>query len=205
MFVLISDLAAGKLISIGPAIVPAVVAIYAVTFLCTDAVCELYGKEEAKRVVMGGFLANILALPLIYLVVAWPAAPFQAEFAKKFNAVFGFVPRVILASMIAYLASQFHDVHVFAWYKRKMGGRHLWLRNNASTIVSQLIDSSLFISLAFYGMFPVSVIISMIGFQWLIKVLIALADTPFLYLMVATSRWLTPKPTEGYILGISRK
>jgi hypothetical protein len=193
MLVLISNLAAGKLISIGPAVVPSVVAIYAVTFLCTDAVCELYGKEEAKRVVLGGFLANIMALPLIYLVVAWPAVPFQMEFAEKFDAVFGFVPRIIIASMIAYLCSQTHDVYIYAWYKEKMKGRFMWFRNNASTILSQLIDSSLFITLAFYGVLPTPVVLSMIAFQWLIKVGIALTDTPFLYLIVKASRWITPK------------
>jgi len=183
MLVLVSNLMAGKLITIGPAVVPAVVAIYAVTFLCTDAVCELYGKEEAKRVVVGGFVANILALPLIYLVVSWPPTPFQAEFAQQFNAVFGFAPRVILASMAAYLISQTHDVYVYAWYKEKTKGRYLWFRNNASTLVSQLIDSSLFIFLAFYGVLPTPIVLEMVVFQWLIKAGIALGDTPFLYLV----------------------
>lgn len=194
MLVLISNLMAGKLISIGPAIVPAVVAIYAVTFLCTDATCELYGKEQARRVVLGGFLANVLALPLIYLVVAWPPVSFQADFAQQFNAVFGFAPRVIMASMAAYLISQTHDIYIYAWYKEETKGKYMWFRNNASTAVSQLIDSSIFILLAFYGVFPTPIVLSMIIFQWLIKIGIALGDTPFLYLIVNISRQVTPKP-----------
>jgi len=196
MLVLTSNLMAGKLISIGPAIVPAVVAIYAVTFLCTDAVCELYGREEAKRVVFGAFLANILAIPLIYLVVAWPSVPFQIEFVEQFNTVFGFAPRVIVASMAAYLISQTHDVYVYSWCKQKTKGRFMWLRNNTSTVVSQLMDSIIFIFLAFYGVFPLPIVLSMIGFQWIIKVGIALADTPFLYLAVNTAKWVTPRSSE---------
>lgn len=194
MLVLVSNLMAGKLISIGPAIVPSVVAIYAVTFLCTDAVCELYGKKEAKRVVLGGFLANILALPLIYLVVAWPAVPFQAEFAQQFNTVFGFAPRIIIASMTAYLISQTHDIYIYAWYKEKTRGKYLWFRNNASTIVSQLMDSSVFIFLAFYGIFPLNMVLNMFLFQWLVKVGIALCDTPFLYLAIRTAKLVVPQP-----------
>jgi len=203
MLVLVSNLMAGKLISIGPAIVPGVVAIYAVTFLCTDAVCELYGKEEAKRVVLGGFLANILAIPLIYLVVAWPAVSFQADFAQQFNTVFGFAPRVIIASMTAYLISQTHDVYVYAWYKERTKGRFMWFRNNASTIISQLIDSSIFIFLAFYGIFPLPVVLSMIISQWIIKVGIALCDTPFLYITVNTAKWIVPQISTSR-LGVTR-
>jgi uncharacterized integral membrane protein (TIGR00697 family) len=196
MLVLISNLMAGKLICIGPAIVPAVVAIYAVTFLCTDAVCEMYGREEGKKVVFGGFLANILALPLIYLVVAWPSAPIQVEAAAQFDAVFGLAPRIILASMTAYLISQTHDVYVYSWYKQRTKGRFMWFRNNMSTIVSQLIDSNIFIFLAFYGVLPLPIVLEMIVFQWIIKVGIALADTPFLYLTVSTVKRISPIQTE---------
>ena len=190
MFVLISNVAAGKLIEIGPVIVPAVVVIYAVTFTCTDAICELYGKAEAQRLVMAGFVANILAIPLIYLVLIWPAAPINQAFAEKFNEVFSLAPRVIVASMVAYLASQTHDVWIYSWYKVKTRGRFMWFRNNASTIVSQLIDSSIFITLAFLGMYPLETIFALITYQWFIKVGIALADTPFLYAAVLLSHRL---------------
>ena len=194
MLVLISNLMTGKLIQFGGFVVTAVVAVYAVTFLCTDAICELYSKKEAQKVVLGGFLANILALPLIYLVVAWPAASFQAEFAQKFNEVFGFAPRVIIASMVAYLASQTHDVYVYAWYKEKTKGKYMWFRNNASTIVSQFIDTNLFIFLAFYGVLPLPVVLTMVFCEWMVKVGIALLDTPFLYLAVSIAKRIIPQP-----------
>jgi len=196
MLILVSNLMAGKLISIGPAVVPSVVAIYAVSFLITDATCELYGREEAKRVVFGGFIANILALPLIYLVVLWPSVPFQAEFSEQFTMIFSFAPRVIIASMAAYLVSQTHDIYIYSWYKRRTKGRHMWFRNNASTMVSQLADSTIFIILAFYGIFPTPIVLEMVMFQWIIKLGIAVADTPFLYLIVHTARWVSPKSVE---------
>jgi uncharacterized integral membrane protein (TIGR00697 family) len=95
-----------------------------------------------------------------------------------------------LASLLAFIFSQFHDVWAFEFWKQRTGGKFLWLRNNASTIVSQLIDSTLFMFAAFYGIsekFTAAFIVSLIIPYWLCKVVLALLDTPFCYLLV---RWL---------------
>jgi uncharacterized integral membrane protein (TIGR00697 family) len=98
----------------------------------------------------------------------------------------GSTSRIIIASFIAYLVSQFHDVWAFHFWKKITGGRHLWLRNNFSTAVSQFIDSSLFITVAFYGVMPVW---PLIWSQWLVKLAIAFLDTPIIYGIV----WLLRK------------
>lgn len=192
MLVLLSNIAAGKIMNIDllgiNIVVPAVVAIYSTTFLLTDALGEIYGKNTAKRAVLSGFVANIFAVPLIYIVTKIPPASFNAEFASMFNEVFKLVPQIIFASMLAYLVSQLHDVYIYHWYRKKTKGRYMWLRNNASTAVSQLIDSTIFITIAFYGVFPADVIKSMIIYQWIAKIVIAIIDTPFLYIVTYISK-----------------
>ncbi len=192
MLVLLSNIAAGKIMNISifnlNIYVPAVVAIYSTTFLLTDAISEIYGKNTAKRAVLAGFIANIFALPLIYIITKIPPADFNVEFAQMFNEVFRLVPQIIVASMLAYIVSQLHDIYVYHWYKEKTKGRYMWFRNNASTVVSQFIDSSIFITVAFYGVFPFEVIKTMIVYQWIAKVIIALIDTPFLYAVTYFAR-----------------
>jgi hypothetical protein len=185
----LANLLAAKTIAFGPFIAPAAVLVYASTFLLTDILSELFGKEKARLAVWTGFLANMVMLVSVLIAVRWSASPvMDMALASSFDAVFGFAPRVIAASMIAYLASQHHDVWAYGFWKDKTGGRRLWLRNNASTMASQAIDTLIFITLAFYGLVPNSVLLQMIAGQYVIKILIAALDTPFIYLALAAAR-----------------
>jgi len=121
---------------------------------------------------------------LIYGSRVLPPASFWPN-QTAYDAIFGFVPRLVLASMIAYLVSQHHDVASFQFWRRKTGGKYLWLRNNASTMVSQALDTGIFITIAFWGTVPGDVLLNMLLTQYLIKLAIAAADTPFCYLLVA--------------------
>lgn len=185
----LANLIASKTIVFGPFIAPAAVLVYASTFLVTDILSELFGKEKARLAVWTGFIANIVMLVSILIAVRWSASPvMDPQLASSFDAVFGFAPRVITASMAAYLVSQHHDVWAYGFWRDKTDGRHLWLRNNASTMVSQLIDTIIFISLAFYAVLPNTVLVQMMVGQYAIKILIAALDTPFMYLAVAAAR-----------------
>lgn len=185
----LANLIAVKTIAFGPFIAPAAVLVYASTFLLTDILSELFGKEKARLAVWTGFIANLVMLVSILIAVRWSASPvMDPGLATSFDAIFGFAPRVIAASMVAYLVSQHHDVWAYGFWREKTGGRHLWLRNNASTMASQLIDTAIFISLAFYGIIPNSILIQMMVGQYAIKLLIAALDTPFMYLAVAAAR-----------------
>jgi uncharacterized integral membrane protein (TIGR00697 family) len=126
-----------------------------------------------------------VVLFLIQISLIWPKAPFWNQEAA-YQSILGSTSRIIIASFIAYLFSQVHDVWAFHFWKKITGGRHLWLRNNFSTAVSQLIDSILFISIAFHGVLPVG---SLIWSQWIVKLAIALLDTPLVYGVV----WLVKK------------
>jgi uncharacterized integral membrane protein (TIGR00697 family) len=160
--------------------------VYPITFLITDSIGEVFGKKEAKQTVLLGFIAQIFCL--IFIIIArFLPYPIFWDGQEAYVRILGFVPRLVLASMVAYLVSQYHDVWAFHFWKDKTSGKYLWLRNNASTIVSQLIDSCIFVSIAFIGTIPWGVFFSMVLIQYVSKVLIALIDTPFCYLIV---RWL---------------
>jgi uncharacterized integral membrane protein (TIGR00697 family) len=155
--------------------------LYASTFLATDILSEVYGKAEARKGVLLGFAALVLATAYMQIALLFTPAP--DDFAQPhLAAIFGFLPRVVLASMAAYLVSQWHDVWAFHYIRARTGGRHLWLRNNASTAVSQLIDSVIFCTLAFAGVFPLGVWLEILVSTYLIKFFVAALDTPFVYL-----------------------
>ncbi len=178
MLVLSASVLANKIVIFGPFFVPAGIIVASATFLMTDILSELWGREVATRAVWIGFLTMICFSIAVEAAVFWPAAPFALERAEMFNGILGQTPRIALASIVAYFVSQHHDVWAYHFWKEKTNNRHLWLRNNASTIVSQLLDSAIFITIAFYGTMPIA---SMILDMWLVKIVIAVLDTPFLY------------------------
>jgi len=184
--VVIANIMANKIVVLGPLTVPGGILIYSATFLITDLISEIWGKKKAHQAVWAGFYANIVLVMSIWIVTAWQAAPFAIEFSEKFTEVLTLTPRIILGSMIAYLISQHHDVWAFNFWKQKTNENYLWLRNNASTLVSQLIDTVVFITIAFTGVLP---IIPLIVGMYIAKIIISLIDTPFMYLIL----WLAKK------------
>jgi uncharacterized integral membrane protein (TIGR00697 family) len=162
--------------------VPAGVIVYAASFLVTDLISEVYGKKEAMTAVWLGFAAMLIFSLYSLLMTQWTPAPYWAN-QEAFESVVGLSFRITLAGVISFLFSQSWDVMVFHWLKKENSSygkpKHLWIRNNVSTVTSQFIDSVLFISIAFIGEYDT--IISMIIAQWFIKCIIALIDTPFAY------------------------
>ncbi|WP_245618851.1 queuosine precursor transporter [Methanogenium cariaci] len=172
---------------------------YPITFLVTDIIADVHGKRLSSALVAAGVAALVFTLLLTVLSVALPAAD-RYPFGESYTEVFGSSVRIIIASIISFAISQTHDVWAFHMLKEKTGGKHLWLRNNVSTVFSQLADTTLFMFIAFYGaapMYTAGFIVSLIIPYWLLKVGVALCDTPFCYLGV---RWLRsekkPHPKE---------
>jgi len=160
---------------------------YGTIFLATDLLSEHYGKFYARKAVFIGFFAAIVYLVTSQFITAFHPADYDTV-QSGMQAIFSFAPRIILGSLIAYLASQLHDVWFFHFLKDKTRGKMLWLRNNASTWVSQLIDSITFSLVAFIGTFEWGVIFQIIITTYLLKVLIAVIDTPFIYLSYKIKR-----------------
>ncbi|HOB86473.1 MAG TPA: queuosine precursor transporter [Bacillota bacterium] len=184
---LVANIMAGKIIQLGGLVLPAAVFAYPVTFLVTDVVSEVWGKEKAGELVWLGFFMNLVMVAFLYLGQVLPPAA-HWEHQAAYEAILGTVPRMVAASMTAYLVSQMHDVWAFHFWRRLTKGRHLWLRNNLSTFGSQLLDTAIFITLAFWGTVPGEALLRMCFSQYLVKLLIAVADTPFCYLGVRWAR-----------------
>ncbi len=156
--------------------------VYASSFLVTDILSEMYGKKQAQKAVFVGLFSLAAMTLLMNLALLFTPAP--DDFVQDSMAtIFGFMPRIAGASLLAYLISQMHDVWAYDFWRRRFpAARMIWLRNNASTMVSQLIDSTVFTLLAFWGVFPSGVLVQVFWTTYLIKWLVGAADTPFVYL-----------------------
>ena len=176
---LIANVVSAKIVTFGGLVIPAAIVAYPLTFLMTDVIGEIWGKEQANQSVKLGFICQLISLVLIGLSIMLPVAPF-ADNQAEFKGIMAQSFRVVAASLIAYYCSRSSDVWVFH-KRREKGTGNKWLRNNLSTMTSQIIDTAIFITIAFIGSVPN--IWVMIGSQYLIKCVYALLDTiPFYYL-----------------------
>ncbi len=168
---------------------------YPLTFLVTDILSELYGKKRASQVVLCGFGVSLMVMGIVQLALAFDALSFGVG-DTAFHEVFGQTSRVMGVSMVAYLAAQLVDVQLFHFWKNLTKGKHLWLRNNASTIGSQLLDTVLVVSILFWDDPKVSgdQLYEMIRDGWIFKMLCAFADTPLAYAAVYLFRGRVGKP-----------
>ena len=154
---------------------------YPLTFLVTDLISELYGQRKANLIVFSGFIASMFVLLFLWLGGQFNAIPSSIVGDDTYNMVFQNAWRIIAASMVAYLFAQFIDVKIFHFWKKLTNGKHLWLRNNGSTVASQLVDTTLVICILFVGVWESNQIFSAIVDGWLFKMLMALIDTPIIY------------------------
>lgn len=160
---------------------------YAAVFLATDLLNEHYSRKEAKEAVKIGFMASLLYLLGTRFILMYQPSEYDSV-QTGMHTIFAFAPRIIIASMIAYLVSQFHDVWAYNLIWHKTGQKWLWLRNNGSTWISQLLDSIIFAGIAFGGVFPVGVVVQIIISTYLLKIVVAFLDTPFMYLSYRVKR-----------------
>ena len=157
---------------------------YPITFLVTDIISEIYGREKANRVVMVGFISSIFIMGVVMVGDAASATQWSPIDDSVFHRVFGLFGPAVFASMTAYITAQFIDIRIFHFWKRKTNNRHLWLRNNGSTIFSQLIDTlSVLFLLCSFGVIDWVRFYPLLLNGFLFKVLVALIDTPFFYLL----------------------
>ncbi|MFP4005789.1 MAG: queuosine precursor transporter [Candidatus Hadarchaeia archaeon] len=162
---------------------------YPITFLITDIIEEVHGKEKGKQLVMVGVFSLVFVLVLTSLSVSLPFAE-RSLVQEGYTRVFGISLRIFIASIVAFFISQLHDVWAFNFWKEKTRGKYLWLRNNLSTITSQFLDTSIFMFIAFYRISPkftAVYIFALIIPYWALKIVVALFDTPLVYLGVS---WL---------------
>lgn len=159
--------------------------VYASSFLVTDILSENYGKKEANKAIWIGFFSLISMTILMNLALFFEPTPedFSITTFESIETIFSFMPRIVLASLTAYIISQKHDIWAYHfWKKRYPKVKNIWIRNNLSTMVSQLLDSSIFTLIAFYGVYSTGILIEIFATTYLLKWIVAASDTPFVYI-----------------------
>ncbi|MCA0133403.1 queuosine precursor transporter [Winogradskyella alexanderae] len=173
-----------KLFEISVGILP-----YPITFLITDLISEIYGKKRANDVVVAGIFASFFSMLIIYTSNAVPATPWSPVQDSTFTNVFGSTAIAVFASMMAYLLAQFVDIQIYHFWKNLTKGKHLWLRNNFSTFSSQFVDTAtVLLLLCSFGKIEWDKFTGLLIAGFIFKVMIAMIDTPFLYLGVYVFR-----------------
>jgi uncharacterized integral membrane protein (TIGR00697 family) len=173
---IISNVTASKPVAIAGVVVPAAVFLYALTFTLIDLIHERLGKTGARQVVATAFAANLLLAGYVQVAIWLPAAPFYRD-ANAFAGVLGSTPRIVFASLVAYLVSSLVDTEIFAWWRAHVAGPK-WMRVLTSNAISTLVDSALFISIAFAGVLPVG---PLIRGQYLVKMGVTVLSLPLIY------------------------
>lgn len=177
-----ANIIAVKLISIGGLILPAAIIIFPLSYIFGDILTEVYGYRAARKVIWLGFLCNLIVVLAIWIGGLLPAAPFWEHKQSAYDTILGYVPRVLLASFVAYLIGEFANSFVLAKMKIKTKGRWLWARTIGSTIVGQGLDSAVFITIAFAG--TTEFVAISIVHLWLVKTGYETVATPFTYAVV---------------------
>ena len=179
----VSNIIAVKVIDVAGYILPAAIIIFPVSYILGDILTEVYGYGRARQVIWLGFLCNVVAVVAIAAGGLLPAAGFWGE-QEAYDAILGATPRILAASFIAYLIGELVNAWVLARLKVAMEGRHLWVRTIGSTLVGQILDSAVFITIAFAGIMPVEIMVGAVITQWLVKSAYEALATPLTYAAV---------------------
>jgi len=185
-FVAISQIMAAKIAEYDLGFItvtaPAAVLVYSVTYLFTDIVNERFGRREVHKMILIAFVTQVALIFFLWLGTELTPASFWDD-QEAWESIIGLVPRITLASWVAFLVSENFDAWVFDVFKKKTKGRHLWMRNVFSSIPALTIDTLLFISIAFWGAMPLG---DLIEGQIFTKWLVGLVNIPFMYF----NRWM---------------
>lgn len=156
--------------------------IYGTAYLATDILNEKHSKDDAKKAVWLGF-SSLLAMTIM-MQIALQFQPGESDFAQgALETLFGLIPQIALGSMAAYIISQYFDVWIYDKIRKLLPQtKYLWIRNNVGTMLSQLLDTIVFCSIAFYGQYPFEVWLEIFITTYVIKFVVAIIDTPFMYI-----------------------
>ena len=161
---------------------------FPVVFLMTDVIGEVYGKRAAKFFVLAGFISTALFIVYSFLSLAMPWSD-DGQWARQgYNQIFGISLRMAIASLAAFLIAEYQDVFSFFFFRKKLGTRFFWLRSLLSNLWSQLLDSVIFMVIAFAGVYATKTLISIIISWWLYKVAMGALYTPLSYIGLSLLR-----------------
>lgn len=179
-FLLISNIASTKILLLGPFTFDGGTILFPLTYIFGDILTEVYGFKKAKKVIWIGFFCAIL-MSVVLAIVQFlpPAGGWNNQLA--FEAILGIAPRIVLASLVAYLAGSFSNAFILAKIKLITKGKYLWIRTIGSTIIGELIDTALFCTIAFLGVLPIELLLAVIVSNYIFKVGVEILFTPITY------------------------
>jgi queuosine precursor transporter len=180
---LISNIASSKITTLGPFTLDAGTILFPLAYILGDMLTEVYGYSRARKVIWIGFFCNIIAALIFYVVGLLPPSPDWPN-QSSYDAILGVVPRIVLASMVAYFVGSFLNAFIMAKLKLITKGKKLWLRTISSSIVGQFFDTILFILIAFAGVLPTEVLITLLVSNFIFKLAIEILFTPITYAAV---------------------
>jgi queuosine precursor transporter len=183
VILLVSNLIAQKVCSIGPFAISGAVLLFPITYIFGDVFTEVYGFAASRRAIWLGFFGTALLYLMGAIIIALPPAP-EWHNQPAFAIVFGFIPRILAASLIAFWAGEFANSYTMARLKLLTNGRKLWTRTIGSTVVGQAVDTTIVIFLTFVGIVPVRTLLSMIATSYALKVAYEVLATPLTYLVI---------------------
>lgn len=180
---IVSNTVAVKVVEIWGFVLPAGIICFPLAYIFNDVLTEVYGYEKTRSVIWWGFFALALTSIIYYVATILTPAPFWKD-QESFAKLFGFVPRIAIASFLAYLVGSFLNSYVMSYMKIKTKGKHLWSRTIGSTIVGEGADSIVFNFVAFYGIFDFSNLIKIAISGFILKTLYEILATPLTYFVV---------------------
>jgi uncharacterized integral membrane protein (TIGR00697 family) len=183
VILLVSNLVAQKICMIGPFAVSGAVLLFPITYIFGDIFTEVYGFAASRRAIWLGFFGTALLYLMGAAVIALPGAP-DWKNQQAFSVVFGFIPRILAASLIAFWAGEFANSYTMARMKLWTGGRKLWTRTVGSTVAGQGVDTVLVITLTFGGKYPIHTLVNIIATGYLLKVGYEVLATPVTYFVI---------------------
>lgn len=191
---LISNIVSAKIISFGIFAFAGGIIVFPISYIFGDILTEVYGYKRSRKVIWLGFAANLLMAAVFILVQRLPSAPFWHGQAS-YDQILGQTPRIVVASLLGYFAGEFSNSFVLAKMKILTKGKWLWSRTIGSTVVGELVDTIIFITIAFWGILPQNALVTVILSNYIVKSLIEVVLTPLTYVVVG---WLKKAESEDY-------
>jgi hypothetical protein len=192
--ILISNVASTKILDLGWFVFDGGTLLFPVSYIFGDILTEVYGYKRSRKVIWLGFFSAFLMSATFMVVRKLPAAG-EWQFQEAYDAILGLTPRIVVASLIAFLAGEFSNSYVLAKMKILTKGRYLWARTIGSTVVGQAVDTMLFVMVAFWGIHSGGLLFSIIISNYVFKCGVEAALTPVTY---RTVRWLKKEEQEDY-------
>ena len=180
---LISNITAVKLFSVGSIVLPTSALLFPITYIVGDIIAEVYGYKKARFVIILGFICNAFMVLFFKLAIMLPSAPTWAN-QEAFSLTLGTTPRLFIASLSAFLLGSLSNAYIMDVIKKLTKGKKLWMRTIGSTIVGEALDTIVFVVIAFIGSIPTNVLLTMIVCQFVWKVSYEVIATPLTYVAI---------------------